>query len=124
MRSFHIHPVDISVGTAPGAGNIGANGAIAVGGYLAIAGLWAAPISGASLTPVRSFAPDFLRGDLTTARIYVVGPVLGAMVAVLFEWILTNPANSERNLGGARRLAERQRVAGGRLTEPGSAVRF
>jgi aquaporin Z len=60
------------LGTASGAGNIGANGAIAIGGYIPIAGLWAAPISGASMNPVRSFAPEFLRGDLTTAWIYVV----------------------------------------------------
>ncbi|MEO7337211.1 MAG: aquaporin, partial [Caldimonas sp.] len=36
------------LGTATGARNIGANGAIAVGGYIALAGIWAAPISGAS----------------------------------------------------------------------------
>lgn len=40
-----------------GARNIGSNGALAVGGYIALAGLWAAPVSGASMNPVRSFAP-------------------------------------------------------------------
>ena len=51
--------VNVILGTASGARNIGSNGAIAVGGYIALAGLWAAPISGASMNPVRSFAPDF-----------------------------------------------------------------
>jgi aquaporin Z len=80
--------VNVILGTASGARNIGTNGAIAVGGYIALAGLWAAPISGASMNPVRSFAPDLLRGDLHTDWIYIVGPIVGAMIAVGFEWIL------------------------------------
>ena len=50
--------VNTILGTASGARNIGTNGAIAVGGYIALAGLWAAPVSGASMNPVRSLAPD------------------------------------------------------------------
>jgi aquaporin Z len=80
--------VSTILGTASGARNIGSNGALAVGGYIALAGLWASPISGASMNPVRSFAPDLVRGDLGTTWIYVVGPVVGAMIAVGFEWIL------------------------------------
>jgi len=59
-----------------------------VGGYIALAGLWAAPISGASMNPVRSLAPDLVLGDLGTTWIYVMGPVLGALLGVAFEWIL------------------------------------
>jgi len=36
----------------------------------------------------RSLAPDLVRGDLGTAWIYVVGPILGALIGVAFEWIL------------------------------------
>ncbi len=80
--------VSTILGTASGARNIGSNGALAVGGYISLAGLWAAPISGASMNPVRSFAPDLIRGDMTTTWIFVAGPVLGAVIAVGFEWIL------------------------------------
>jgi aquaporin Z len=80
--------VSTILGTASGARNIGSNGALAVGGYIALAGLWAAPISGASMNPVRSLAPDLVRGDMSTAWIYVAGPIIGAMIAVGFEWIL------------------------------------
>jgi aquaporin Z len=80
--------VNVILGTASGARNVGTNGAIAVGGYIALAGLWAAPITGASMNPVRSFAPDLLRGDLHADWIYIVGPIAGAMIAVGFEWIL------------------------------------
>jgi aquaporin Z len=40
------------------------------------------------MNPVRSFAPDLLRGDMSTTSIYIVGPIVGAMIAVGFEWIL------------------------------------
>src|SRR5450756_2698852 len=80
--------VNTILGTASGARNIGTSGAIAVGGYIALAGLWAAPISGASMNPARSFGPDLMRGDLGTTWIYVVGPAIGALIGVVFEWIL------------------------------------
>lgn len=80
--------VNTILGTASGARNIGANGAIAIGGYIALAGLWAAPISGASMNPVRSLAPDLIGGNFVAAWIYLVGPFTGAIIAVAFEWIL------------------------------------
>lgn len=86
--------VNTILGTASGARNVGANGAIAVGSYIALAGLWAAPISGASMNPVRSLAPDLLRGDFTAAWIYVAGPFAGALIGVVFEWILKGPPTS------------------------------
>ena len=76
------------LGTASGARNIGANGAIAVGGYIILAGLWSAPISGASMNPVRSLAPDLVRANMHTTWIYIIGPLLGALIGVIFEWIL------------------------------------
>jgi aquaporin Z len=90
--------VSTILGTASGARNIGSNGALAVGGYIALAGLWAAPVSGASMNPVRSFAPDLIRGDLTFTWVYVVGPVLGALIAVCFEWILKGKATAAGTL--------------------------
>jgi aquaporin Z len=80
--------VNVILGTASGARNIGANGAIAVGGYVALARLWAEPVSGASMNPVRSLAPDLVRGDFSTTWIYLVGPLVGALIGVGFEWIL------------------------------------
>ena len=40
------------------------------------------------MNPVRSFAPDLIRGDLATTWIYLLGPLTGALIAVGFEWIL------------------------------------
>lgn len=98
--------VNTILGTAYGARNVGTNGAIAVGGYIAMAGLWAAPITGSSMNPVRSLAPDVVRGELHTTWIYVLGPVIGALIAAAFEWILKGKASAagriaaEGTLGG------------------------
>jgi hypothetical protein len=40
------------------------------------------------MNPVRSLAPDLMRGDFHTTWIYVVGPFVGALIGVAFEWIL------------------------------------
>jgi aquaporin Z len=80
--------VSTILGTASTAQNVGAFSAIAVGGYIVLAGLWASPISGASMNPVRSFGPDVLRWDFTGYWVYVVGPLAGALLAVGFAHLL------------------------------------
>ncbi|HYA67226.1 MAG TPA: aquaporin, partial [Acidimicrobiales bacterium] len=45
--------VSVILGTASGAQNVGIIGAFGVGGYIALAGLWGSPISGASMNPAR-----------------------------------------------------------------------
>ena len=80
--------VSVILGTASSAQNVGALSAVAVGAYIALAGLWSSPLSGASMNPVRSFAPDLIRGDLTHTWIYVVGPLAGSVMAVFFAILL------------------------------------
>ena len=66
--------VSVILGTASGAQNLGVFGALGVGGYIALAGLWASPISGASMNPARTFGPDLVGADFTAYWVYVVGP--------------------------------------------------
>lgn len=80
--------INTILGTASGARNIGHNAAIAIGGYIVLAGFWAAPLTGASMNPARSLGPDIVRGNLGTSWIYVCAAVIGAFIAVGFEWIL------------------------------------
>ena len=87
--------VNTILGTASGARNVGANGAIAVGAYIAVAGLWAGPLTGASMNPARSFASDFARAEFAKTYIYILGPLLGASIGVAFEWILKGPPTRE-----------------------------
>ena len=80
--------VSVILGTASGAQNVGIIGAFGVGGYIAVAGLWGAPISGASMNPARTFGPDLVATTFTDYWVYVAGPVAGAVIAVGMAYVL------------------------------------
>src|SRR5262245_14288646 len=100
--------VSVILGTASAAQNVGAIAALGVGSYIALAGLWAAPVSGVSMNPARSFGPALVSGDWAHYWVYVVGPLTGAMIAVGFAFIL-------RGAGGSAI----SRAAGSGVLEPG-----
>lgn len=87
--------VSVILGTASGAQNVGLFAALGVGGYITLAGLWAAPLSGASMNPARTFGPNLVGGDLGPYWIYVFGPLIGAALAVGLSFVL-------RGRGGGR----------------------
>ena len=87
--------VSVILGTASGAQNVGVVGALGVGSYIALAGLWASPLSGASMNPARTFGPDLVAADFTAYWVYVAGPLAGAVLAVGAAFIL-------RGRGGGR----------------------
>ncbi len=80
--------VSVILGTASGAQNVGSIGALGIGSYIALAGLWGSPISGASMNPVRTFGPDLVAGRFSDYWVYVAGPLLGAALAVGVAFIL------------------------------------
>jgi aquaporin Z len=83
------------LGTASGAQNVGPLSALAVAGYISLAGLWASPISGASMNPARSFGPEFVIHDFTNYWVYLVGPVVGMLVAVAVAYVLRGPGGRD-----------------------------
>lgn len=99
--------VSVILGTATGARNIGVAGAVAVGFYIGLVSVWGAPVTGASMNPMRSLAPDLVGGDLSHYWIYLAGPVLGAMAAVLFEYILRGKATKAGAAAAQGVLSER-----------------
>jgi aquaporin Z len=72
----------VILGTASGAQNLGVLGALGVGAYIALAGLWGSPISGASMNPARTFGPNLIGANFTDYWVYVAGPLVGAALAV------------------------------------------
>ncbi len=97
--------VTVILNTATGYRSIGHNAALAVGATVALLGLFASPISGASMNPARTLGPDIVGWDFTGWWVYVVGPVAGAAIAVVVIVLL-------RGLPDA---AEREAAEGGAL---------
>jgi len=54
---------------------------VAVGGVVAMAALFAGPISGASMNPARSLAPALLSGHTCYIWVYILAPLIGALAA-------------------------------------------
>ena len=94
--------VSVILGTASGAQNIGILGAIGVGGYIALAGLWGSPISGTSMNPARTFGPDLVGRDWTDYWVYVAGPLVGATIAVAFAFVLRGRGGGKAGSGAAQ----------------------
>lgn len=94
--------VSTILGTASAAQNVGPLSAIAVGGYIVLAGLWASPISGASMNPARSFGPDLILFNFAHYWVYIVGPLVGALIAVGFAYILRGPGGTTISIKAAQ----------------------
>ena len=92
--------VSTILGTASRAQNLGPISAFGVAAYIVLAGLWSSPVSGASMNPARSFAPDVVLGDFSHFWVYLIGPFAGATLAALFAYVLRGP-------GGRDALASR-----------------
>lgn len=94
--------VSVILGTASGAQNVGLFGALGVGGYIALAGLWGSPISGTSMNPARTFGPDLVGGDFSHFWVYVAGPLAGAVAAVAIGFVLRGQGGGTAGSGAAQ----------------------
>jgi aquaporin Z len=93
--------VSVILGTASGAQQLGPLAAIGVGSYIALAGLWGAPVSGASMNPARSLGPALVLGDWTSWWAYLAGPVIGGAVAVGIAYVLRGPGGGRSGTSAA-----------------------
>jgi aquaporin Z len=75
--------VFVIVSTATRHSLVGNDTALAVGATVALCGLFAGPISGASMNPARSLGPALIAGSTGDVWIYLAGPIVGGLVAVL-----------------------------------------
>jgi aquaporin Z len=98
--------VSTILGTASRSQNVGPMSAVAVGGYIVLAGLWSSPITGASMNPARSFGPDLVRGDFAHYWVYAIGPLAGGLIAVAFAFILRGRGGDQNALAAAQGTLE------------------
>jgi aquaporin Z len=94
--------VSVILGTASGAQNVGIIGALGVGSYIILAGLWASPISGASMNPARTFGPDLVGWNFSDYWVYVAGPLVGAVLAVGSAFALRGPGGGSAGSAAAQ----------------------
>ncbi|MGH7057570.1 MAG: aquaporin, partial [Acetobacteraceae bacterium] len=83
--------VTVILGTATQHRVVGPNAALAVGAIIVACGVCGKAISGASMNPARSLGPVIVSSYWPCAWIYVVGPALGAVLAVAAAAIIHGP---------------------------------
>jgi glycerol uptake facilitator-like aquaporin len=64
---------------------------LAIGFTVMLCGLFAGPLTGNSLNPARSLAPALFSGHTGSVLPYVIGPLLGGIVAVQVYRIMRAP---------------------------------
>ncbi|MEN8965915.1 MAG: aquaporin [Polaribacter sp.] len=81
LLTFFLMVVIINVST--GSKEMGIIAGIAVGGVVMLEALFAGPITNASMNPARSIAPNIVSGNVRNLWLYILAPILGALLAVL-----------------------------------------
>lgn len=61
---------------------------LAIGLTITLGILMSATVSGGALNPARALAPALVQGDLANSWIYLVGPILGALLAALLYTVV------------------------------------
>jgi aquaporin Z len=54
------------------------------------------------MNPARTFGPDLVATDFTNYWVYVVGPLLGAVLAVGAAWVLRGAGGGRAGSGAAQ----------------------
>jgi MIP family channel proteins len=85
----------VVLGTATRYQLIGPEAAIAVGATIVLCGLVGLPVSGASMNPARSVGPALATGQLGSVCIYLLAPIIGAILGVLITACLHSRRHAE-----------------------------
>ena len=72
----------VIINVASGSKEEGMFAGLAIGSTVLLEAMFAGPISGASMNPVRSIAPAIVSGHLENLWVYMVSPITGAALAI------------------------------------------
>lgn len=81
ILTFFLMLVIINVST--GSKETGIMAGIAIGGVVWFEAQFAGPITGASMNPARSIGPALISGHLEHLWLYILAPIIGALLAVI-----------------------------------------
>ena len=81
LLTFFLMVVIINVST--GSKEMGIIAGIAVGSVVLLEAMFAGPITNASMNPARSLAPNVVSGNLSGLWLYMLAPIIGAILAVM-----------------------------------------
>lgn len=79
----------VIINVSQGSKETGVLAGIAIGATVLLEAMFAGPICGASMNPVRSLAPALVSGNMQSLWIYLIAPIIGAIAAVL-TWKMMN----------------------------------
>lgn len=90
--------------TAQEKASVGKQAAIAVGFMVAACGFVGGPISGASMNPARTIAPQIVSGHFENIWVYLAGPVIGALFAVAVHALICGrPSRGQQEAARGKR---------------------
>ncbi|MGJ8666220.1 MAG: MIP/aquaporin family protein [Patiriisocius sp.] len=81
ILTFFLMLVIINIST--GSKEIGVIAGIAIGSVVLLEAMFAGPITGASMNPARSISPAVVSGNMQHLWLYIIGPIIGCIIAVL-----------------------------------------
>jgi aquaporin NIP len=81
ILTFFLMVVIINVST--GSKEVGMMAGIAIGSVVLLEALFAGPITNASMNPARSLAPNIVSGNIKGLWLYILAPIIGALLAVV-----------------------------------------
>ena len=81
ILTFFLMVVIINVST--GSKEVGMMAGIAIGSVVLLEALFAGPITNASMNPARSLAPNIVSGNIKGLWLYLLAPIIGALLAVV-----------------------------------------
>jgi aquaporin Z len=85
----------VVLNVSTGAKEKGITAGLVVGSVIALEAMFAGPICGASMNPVRSLAPAVVSGHLEHLWVYLTAPTLGALLAVPLCPLLRGPGGGD-----------------------------